>query len=60
MDLALLVQIFAQTFHPYPNQCSDSITIYYGLNMKCPLEAHVLEACLSAYGLLGSDWILRS
>jgi hypothetical protein len=32
----------------------------YGLNMKCPPQAHVLALGCKAEGPLGSDWILRA
>jgi hypothetical protein len=31
----------------------------YGLNMKCPSQAHVLRVWLPVDGLLKNDWILR-
>jgi hypothetical protein len=31
----------------------------YGLNMKCPPPTYILVACLPAYELLGSKWIIR-
>jgi hypothetical protein len=33
--------------------------ICYGLNMKCPLQPHVLGVWLPADGFLGSDRVLR-